>query len=380
MNPEDRPLNKEELDLLPFDFKDAYYAAPDPHGTSYYFAKWHGRLVYSTNPNEGWFFDDNDSDVGLNHWEQYYPGFQYLTNPKVAPNLLGTYKGKSVRWSRSQNQWQFLNHRPVDFTADDEQQVSTLLESATLSTSRALSSFTPEPRTQSLPGELPESPKPLPISAATSYKGKHPISTVPSRTSTPVQSSSLAPPPLATSRFSTAVPLTTMSTSTPKLIGSPPESYDGSGHKAESFWSSLESYYFLNQDVFRSESRRVASALSHFKLGTPAGEWARDRQQTALALTNPDFGTWDDFRTAFKNHFIPVETKMSSTQLMHSLRQNTRPFHEWYQEWITHANRSGANDQTKMFAFRRNIPSLETTRCFPHANHLSPPCRTGQRV
>jgi hypothetical protein len=44
---------------------------------------------------------------------------------------------------------------------------------------------------------------------------------------------------------------------------------------------------------------------------------------------------------------------------MHSLRQNTRPFHEWYQEWITHANRSGANDQTKMFAFRRNIhPSL----------------------
>jgi hypothetical protein len=150
-----------------------------------------------------------------------------------------------------------------------------------------------------------------------------------------------------------------MSTPTPKLIGSPPKSYDGSGHKAESFWSSLETYYFLNQDVFRSDSKRVASALTHFKLGTSAGEWARDRQQTALALTNPDFGSWDDFRSAFKAHFIPVETKMSSTQAMHSLRQQNRPFHEWYQEWITHANRSGANDQTKMFAFRRNIhPSL----------------------
>jgi hypothetical protein len=145
----------------------------------------------------------------------------------------------------------------------------------------------------------------------------------------------------------------------PKLIGSPPESYDGSGHKAESFWSSLETYYFLNQDVFRTDSKHIASALTHFKLGTSAGEWARDRQQTALALTNPDFGSWDDFHSAFKAHFIPVETKMSSTQSMHSLRQQNHPFHEWYQEWITHANRSGANDQTKMFAFRRNIhPSL----------------------
>jgi len=150
-----------------------------------------------------------------------------------------------------------------------------------------------------------------------------------------------------------------MSTPTPKLIGSPPESYNGSGRKAESFWSSLETYYFLNQDVFQTDSKHVASALTHFKLGTSAGEWARDQQQTALALTNPDFGSWDDFRSAFKAHFIPVETKMSSTQSMHSLCQQNRPFHEWYQEWITHANRSGANNQTKMFAFCHNIhPSL----------------------
>jgi hypothetical protein len=110
-----------------------------------------------------------------------------------------------------------------------------------------------------------------------------------------------------------------MSTSTPKLIGSPSESYDGSGHKVKSFWSSLKSYYFLNQDVFQSESKCVASTLTNFKIGTPAGEWARDRQQTALALTNPDFGSWDDFRSTFKTHFIPVETKMSSTKTMHSL-------------------------------------------------------------
>jgi hypothetical protein len=48
MNDEDRPLNKDELDQLPFDFKDAYYAKPDSTNTQYYFAKWHGRLAYST--------------------------------------------------------------------------------------------------------------------------------------------------------------------------------------------------------------------------------------------------------------------------------------------------------------------------------------------
>jgi hypothetical protein len=278
MNDEDRPLNKEELDQLPFDFKDAYYAKPDSTNTQYYFAKWHGCLAYSTDLNQGWFYEDDDSDVTLEQWENHYPGFQHLNDRRVAPYLRGTYKGKSVRWSRSQNHWEYLNHRAVDFTAEDEQQVSDLLESATLSTSRALSSLTPEQRTPSLPGGLPESPQPLPISAATSFKGKHPISTVPSRSSTPAQSSSLVPPPLAISRTPTAVPnpLMTMSTPTPKLIGSPPESYDGSGRKAESFWSSLETYYFLNQDVFRTDSKRVASALTHFKLGTSAGEWARD--------------------------------------------------------------------------------------------------------
>jgi hypothetical protein len=205
MNPDNQPLNKEELDLLPFDFKDTYYAAPDSTNTSYYFTKWHGRILYSSDLNKGWFYENDDSDLTLDHWEQHYPGFQFVDNSKVAPNLLGTYKGRSVCWSCSQNQWQYLNYHPVDFTIEEEQHVSELLESATLSTSCTLLSLTPEPRTQSLPGELPESPKPIPVSAATSYKGKHPISTVPSCTSTPAQSLSLAPLPLATSRSSTAV-------------------------------------------------------------------------------------------------------------------------------------------------------------------------------
>src|SRR5712671_3241610 len=244
MNPDNQPLTKEETDLLPFNFLNAYYAAPDSTNTSYYFARWHGRLAYSIDLNRGWCYEDDDTDVTLDHWEDHYPGFRYLNNRRVAPYLRGTHNGRSVCWSRSQHHWEYLNHHPVNFSHEEEEQVTELLHSATLSTSHALSSLTPVPlltpdpesHTQSVPGELPESPRPLPISAATSFKGKHPLSTVPSCSSTPAPSSSLVLLPLATSR-PTAVPrrLTTMSTSVPKLMGSPPESFDGSGRKAESF-------------------------------------------------------------------------------------------------------------------------------------------------
>jgi hypothetical protein len=40
-----------------------------------------------------------------------------------------------------------------------------------------------------------------------------------------------------------------------------------------------------------------------------------------------------------------------------TLKMNSRPFHEWYQEWSTYASRSGANDATKMYAFRQALPA-----------------------
>jgi hypothetical protein len=147
------------------------------------------------------------------------------------------------------------------------------------------------------------------------------------------------------------------STTTHKSLGSAAEPFNGNSANAEAFWTNLANYYFLNQDLYSSTSKQIASALTHFKLGTPAGEWAKDRQQTALANSPPDFGSWQAFQDTFKAHFIPVDAKLLSTQLLHTLRMNNKPFSEWYQEWSTHANRSGANEETKMYAFRQNIPA-----------------------
>ena len=44
---------------------------------------------------------------------------------------------------------------------------------------------------------------------------------------------------------------------------------------------------------------------------------------------------------------------------MHTFRQGLKPFNEWYQEWSTYANRAKVDEQTRMFAFRKNLnPAL----------------------
>ena len=142
---------------------------------------------------------------------------------------------------------------------------------------------------------------------------------------------------------------------TPKLKGTTPEPFDGKAANAETFLAELENYYYLNEDVYATEGRRVAAALTHFKRDSPAGEWARDRS-TAARNANPlNYGTWADFIDDFKAHFVPAETQLEAGAMMHNYPQGNRPFNEWYQTWYTHASRAGVDEQTKMFAFRRNL-------------------------
>ena len=77
---------------------------------------------------------------------------------------------------------------------------------------------------------------------------------------------------------------------------------------------------------------------------------------TALALTPVDIGNWMDFKTAFEKQFIPAHSRLEATNNMYTSRMGTCHFSEWYQEWSTYASQSGANEETKMFAFRKALP------------------------
>ena len=141
-----------------------------------------------------------------------------------------------------------------------------------------------------------------------------------------------------------------------KLLGAPPELFDGKPQKVEAFWNNLKNYYYLNSDSFSDEGKKVSSALTHFKVGSSAREWAQDVQKAALSKTTIDFGSWDDFHKKFKKHFVPAYSKLEATNAMYSSKMGGRPFNEWYQEWSTYTSRSGVNEETQMFAFRKALP------------------------
>jgi hypothetical protein len=57
----------------------------------------------------------------------------------------------------------------------------------------------------------------------------------------------------------------------------------------------------------------------------------------------------------YKKHFVPADTQLEAGALMHNLHQGNQPFNTWYQTWYTHASRAGVDENTRMFAFRRNL-------------------------
>ena len=95
---------------------------------------------------------------------------------------------------------------------------------------------------------------------------------------------------------------------TPCLIGTAPEPFTGKGEHALSFWNSLKNYYHANNDAYADDNKKVAAALTHFKVGTQAGNWASDRMATALSANPVTYGTWVQFKADFKEQFIPPET------------------------------------------------------------------------
>jgi predicted secreted hydrolase len=118
----------------------------------------------------------------------------------------------------------------------------------------------------------------------------------------------------------------------------------------------LENYFYLNKDVFNTDGKKISSALTYFKISTSAGEWAQDLQKNALKHMPISFGTWAMFKDNFKRHFIPAHSALEATNAMYTSKMGGRPFNEWYQDWSTYASRSGANEDTQMFAFRKALP------------------------
>src|SRR6202789_673392 len=339
------PWTDEEAANLHYGFTpNRILTDPDLDDFLVYSALWNEQPLVGDSTRGPWAFlkpDQSTVPVTDDDWEKAHPGFSHITvTENTTTRLEGTYKGKTVRWSQSKNSFIYGNFHRVTFT-DEEEEVSFLLDASIQSIERSRSSLTPTTPASTLPGlfNAPEPVTPTPQPTTSTSKGK-----------TPARAQQPTPP------VSKSAPTMTTMSNTAKLVGTPPEQFDGTAAKAESFLSALQNYYYLNEALFNDESRRVAAALSHFKVGTPAGEWARDKQNTALTGTRITYGMWQTFLDDFKKHFVPVQTEQQAMNAIWTVHMKNRPFHEWYQEWSTYASRSGANDATKMYAFRQALP------------------------
>src|SRR6201999_4193769 len=324
------------------------------------------------------------------------------------------FDGKAVKWNQKGKYWAYNNNYVVDFHKDthssadysptqpddddDTARVADLLqkteETLTAVAEKLRSPIPTSPSAQETEetSQVPTKAQQEPSQTATppissQGKGKQPLSrarasaasttaatssslqtpqypavhiatkrttTPPAAPSTPTPVPAPVPPP----RNPAPLPLPTvrMAQNAPsRPIGNPPEPFDGTAAKAQSFWNALHNYYVLNEDTFTTEDKKVASALSYFKIGTRAGDWATERMATALAANPVNYGTWVAFQDAFKQQFIPPQLKVEAISRMHNSPMGNQDFNTWYQLWSSYARETNADEESKMFAFRRNL-------------------------
>lgn len=175
-----RALTEEELDLLPYDATDPFVQLPEPpNDRPITFCTWNGHLIftYFLVRRGPWCFDSTDLEVTPHDWEKYYPKILLLKDVVAIKNLTGYYDGKRVRWSGSNQRWQYFNHTPVQFSEtqppdQEELEVSQVLDTIASTLERTTDKLTPE-QTHLALEQIPETP-PVPTPAAASSSVPNP--------------------------------------------------------------------------------------------------------------------------------------------------------------------------------------------------------------
>src|SRR5579863_7214341 len=407
------PLLQTEEQFLFLPLQETFATEEKGHRTL--FARFGKHPVWATEPDYDWrYLDNNDpvTEVLLKSWFPHHEELEVL-DPRTGQAY---YNEKEVKYNVETESWTYHNNRPVNFTFskepstqesskesgaeesdDDTAQVDRLLQSTT-TLLRKVASRPASPAVSA--STLPREPTPAPTitsqaSTPPVSKGKGRAPAVPPRTlassSAPTQSPTgppaapntpkpkisqpiqvpvptsepvhtqppAAPPPGPPNPPAPAVPMAAPNP-LPCPTGTPPEPYDGKYEGAIAFWNALENYYTMNDASYPNVGAKIASALTHFKLGTPAGEWASDQIAAALGQTPINYGTWALFKAAYNQQFIPPESQAEAISKMHNTFQRDLDFGKWYQIWSQHAQRAGVDDTTKQYAFRCCLhPSLQ---------------------
>src|SRR6201999_1679802 len=282
-------------------------------------AFWNEQIFFSYGFGRLWRYYSDNEVINPRKFLDTFTHLDHLTelNPHKGTAL---FDGKTVKWNRKGKYWAYNNNYVVDFHKDthssadysptqpddddDTARVADLLqktEETLTAVAEKLRTPTPTRSPVQETGETsqvitaaPQEPSQTATPPISSQgKGKQPLSKTraaatssslqtPRNTSVPSASLRTTNLPTASAAPTTVpapvpprnpaplpLPAVRMAQNAPSQpIGNPPEPFDGTAAKAQSFWNALHNYYVLNEDTFTTEDKKVASALSYFKIGT----------------------------------------------------------------------------------------------------------------
>ena len=132
---------------------------------------------------------------------------------------------------------------------------------------------------------------------------------------------------------------------------SPPEPFDGSMQKAETFLSQLK-LYFYGKGI-TDELQRVVCALSYMKGGT-AGKWALDKTKVLDGDYSKE-GLWDDFVYEFREVFGDPDPASTARHKINLLKQGNQTADEYVASFRELASDTGYNDAALVEKFQTGL-------------------------
>ena len=150
----------------------------------------------------------------------------------------------------------------------------------------------------------------------------------------------------------------TAATQTSELHLGRPDNFNGSSTKASAWMDSVKLYLMINSTIYNNDQKSIAFALSFMKAGS-AAIWASTFTKKALALTNPNLGTWTTFYNDFKTSFIHINVKNEAIAWLTttSVTKNL-PLRDYISQFKNHIALSKiTHEDTLINFFSRGIPT-----------------------
>src|SRR6266403_4973699 len=108
MNTSTRPLTKEERKIVPTYFDDPCVSLVDNH----FYATWNNHPLKSETAHGPWTLLDLNHTLEPSEVYRSCSNYQRVSNINFR-TLIGRYKDKHIRWHPTNQQWQYINHRPL---------------------------------------------------------------------------------------------------------------------------------------------------------------------------------------------------------------------------------------------------------------------------